>query len=285
MSDDSAAFAGPLGPALRDYAAAELDAAIKFLGRRGGQVHEGVHQARKALRRTRATLALGGSALGPGAKLIDRELRHINQQLSRLRDTQALIETLDRLIQRESSIDAVLLLRRARRAAARARAARARRELERDPAFRYKRALLGTLRSALPSLSWSELNDVQVSSAMLHSIGQFAKAGARARSRNRDEDWHRWRRRARRVSQQQRAMGDAGAHLIPAQQPNKALAEWLGEAQDYALLHDHCGRNSPFAKADRRALSALADERRQRLRGRVERAADDAAAPDATPGA
>ena len=46
------------GTALRDYGAAELDAALAHLGWRGGRLHEGVHQARKSLRRARAVLAL-----------------------------------------------------------------------------------------------------------------------------------------------------------------------------------------------------------------------------------
>ena len=43
-------------------------------------------------------LALGGAALGPGAALIDRELRKLNDGLSALRDAHALVETFDRLL-------------------------------------------------------------------------------------------------------------------------------------------------------------------------------------------
>ena len=57
--------------ALRDYGLAELAVAIHGLAMRGGRVHAGIHQARKAIRRTRAMLTLGGTALGPGARLVD----------------------------------------------------------------------------------------------------------------------------------------------------------------------------------------------------------------------
>src|SRR5262245_8828115 len=73
------------GAALRDYATAELEYAIAHLGWNGGRVHEGVHLGRKSLRRTRAVLALGESALGPGADLIDREVRRVNVSLSKMR--------------------------------------------------------------------------------------------------------------------------------------------------------------------------------------------------------
>ena len=45
--------------ALRDYGLAELAVAIHGLSMRGGRVHAGIHQARKAIRRTRAMLTLG----------------------------------------------------------------------------------------------------------------------------------------------------------------------------------------------------------------------------------
>ena len=51
---------GP-GPALLHYVQEELDAATDALDAFGGALHAGVHRARKAMRRTRATLALAGS--------------------------------------------------------------------------------------------------------------------------------------------------------------------------------------------------------------------------------
>src|SRR5262245_59872294 len=143
---------------LRAYADAELGRAIAHLGWHAGRVHEGVHQARKSLRRTRAVLALGAPILGPGATLIDREVRRVNRRLSRMRDTQALVETLDRLIGKKSTPDETLpVLRRARRTAAQARAEGARRELADDPNLGRKRAVLTMLRAGLQALPWESL--------------------------------------------------------------------------------------------------------------------------------
>src|SRR5688572_23951035 len=80
------------GPDLRGYALAELDAALEALGQAGDDIHEGIHRARKGLRRVRATLALGGGILGPGIELLDREIKHLNTGLSGLRDAHALVE-------------------------------------------------------------------------------------------------------------------------------------------------------------------------------------------------
>jgi CHAD domain-containing protein len=260
---------------LRAYACDELDRAISHLGWRGGRVHEGVHQARKSLRRTRAILALGAAVLGPGADLINREVRGVNRRLSKMRDTQALVETLDRLIAKGKPPEALAVLRRARRTAAQARAESARRELATDPALARKRALLSTLRAALPALPWDALTETRVRDALADGMVQIDVAGARARATVRDQDWHRWRRRVRRVSQQHRALGSLIGGIGAARRRCKALAERLGEGQDYALLRDHCGKRSIFADVDRQILAALAEQGTARTRERIESSLDE----------
>ena len=263
------------GATLRDYAAMELDRAIAHLGWHGGRVHEGVHQGRKSLRRTRAVLALGARALGPGAELIDREVRRVNISVSKMRDKQALVETLDRLIAKGRNADALPVLRRARRVAARTRAESARRELAEDPGLSHKRAMLKTLRAALPALPWETLSASRVRDALDYALVRVETSGARARATGRDDDWHRWRRRVRRLSQQHRAVGERYPDIGSARKRCKVLAELLGEAQDYALLRDHCGRRSIFAEPDRELLVLLAEEGSARMRERIERSLDE----------
>lgn len=200
-------FSAP-GDALRDYAMAELDSAIAGLGWRGGRIHAGVHQARKALRRVRATLALGGDALGPGAALVSREVRKVNRGLSTLRDAQALVETLDRLIALQLPLDILQSLRRARRVTAERRAVGARAALAEDPQLIARRDLLTALRGAMLALPWERVALPHVQTALAYSFDRIVRAQARAKDGNDDEDWHRWRRRARRLSQQHRALGD-----------------------------------------------------------------------------
>jgi CHAD domain-containing protein len=267
------------GGILRDYACSELDRAIAHLGWRGGRVHEGVHQARKSLRRTRAVLALGRPVLGPGADLIDREVRRVNRGLSRMRDAQALVETLDRLIRKDRVPEAGPVLRRARRTAAQARAESTRRELADDPELIQRRMLLGTLRAALPALAWDSLTETRVRDALDRGLVRVDAAGSEAYATGRDTDWHRWRRRVRRLSQQHRALGEA-IDLGPARKRIKSLAVELGEAQDYALLREHCGRRSIFSEADRHVLRALADGGSERMRERIVRAAAEYAAAE-----
>jgi CHAD domain-containing protein len=255
-----------IGLQLHDYASGELARAIACLAWRGSRLHAGVHQARKSLRRTRATLALGAMLLGPGARLIDRELRQVNRGLSKLRDAHALAGVLDHLLARHvDDAQALLLLHRARRAAMRARAARARKSLARDPQLRGRRALLATLLAALHALPWHLLDADAADAALLRSRMRADAASAEASGSGNADDWHHWRRRARRLSQQQRALGNP----VAADKHDKQLAVLLGQVQDHALLCEHCGRHSPFAPADRTWLRRQAERDLARLRTRI----------------
>jgi len=257
------------GTALRDYAVAELDVASAGLGWRGGRVHAGVHRARKALRRARAALALGGAALGPGVRLLDRELKRLNDSLSELRDAQALVETLDRQIAKHATAEIATLLRRARRVAAAARAARAKVAFKDDPALSGCRALLDVLRAGVSALPWPALGLEHLRDAAAHSAARIAAAHARVHKTRDDEDWHRWRRRMRRLSQQLRALKATGLELTAPPLFDKCLAEQLGVAQDLRLLIEYCGHRSALHKRDRAALRQYAEAALGKQRKRI----------------
>ncbi|HEY0506205.1 MAG TPA: CHAD domain-containing protein [Lysobacter sp.] len=260
----------PPGPSLSGYAAGELDAARAALA--GDDLHEGVHQARKALRRARAALALGDGILGPGAGLIDRELREINEGLSTLRDAHALVETLDRLIRRERHAGRRAVLDRARADAVRARDEHADGAVLLDPGLRGRIALIDVLQAALPVLTWDRLTPSALRMGLADSDDRTLDARERALASGKDKDWHRWRRRARRASQQRRALAAVGVKAPAATHGfDKRTTERLGEAQDLSLLLAHCGRGSPFSKDDRLALRAHAQPALERLRRRISR--------------
>lgn len=268
----------PCGAALHRYARSQLDAAGDWLqvgGKPPKRLHKGIHQGRKALRRVRATLALAQPALGPGAELVDRELRRIIRGLGDVRDGQALVETLDRLRADCSQPAIAAHLDHARRAVVRRRRALADATLVADPGLARRRALLTALAGALDALPWVALDADTVTAALHASAGAVDKARARVAADGHDRDWHRWRRRMRRQSQQYTALEASGLTLagIPerAQAPafDKDTAVLLGVAQDLSLLLDHCGRGGGFGKAERTALAAFAKSELATLRVRI----------------
>lgn len=263
---DAASAPRASGIALRDYGLAELAVAVESLSLRGSHVHDGVHQARKAIRRTRAMLALGASALGPGASLIDHALRNANRRTSPLRDAHALVETLDRVRTKARDDETRAVLDHARRVAARRRAAMTH-EPEFADALEHERAMVSTLRAALLGLPWDAVSMSVVADAMAAAERKAAAARERACARDDAEAWHRWRRRMRRISQQHRAAAAAGI-AVPDTEFDKNMTEQLGVLQDLNLLIAHCGEDSPFSSS-RSTLRRFAERTVARQRKRI----------------
>lgn len=141
----------PPGRSMREFALAQLDVAVGQLAREGTARHAGIHQARKSLRRVRATLALARAALGEPGRQLDRNLARLCRGLSSLRDAQALVEALERLApmappglraQLPQAIELAVVRREERLA----------RALARDPAFVRRRARLEAAASRLAGL-------------------------------------------------------------------------------------------------------------------------------------
>ncbi|MUV15764.1 CHAD domain-containing protein [Noviluteimonas gilva] len=264
----------PHGPgiALRDYGLAELANAIDDLARRGRDLHDGIHQARKAIRRTRALLALGQPLLGPGVKLIDRELRAVNRRLSPLRDAHALVQTFDRLRTKARDEATRTALAGARRIAARQRAAMAK-----DPAFavrlRHEQAIVATMRAALTGLPWESLSIASVTDAMAATARKASTARERAFASDDADAWHQWRRRMRRLSQQHRAASAAG--LAVPDGFDKHVTEQLGVLQDLSLLIAQCDKHAAFP-AYRSVLRRFAKRTLARQRKRLRSVVDAA---------
>lgn len=256
----------PPGAPLRDYALAELSAAIAGLRRRGKSMHEGIHRARKGIRRSRAMLALGTPALGPGVDLVERELKRINRSLSPMRDAQALVQTLDRLIARAPR-DKQKLLKKMKRSA-RDRRAQLAASHGLAEELRGARATLKALHAALLGLEWDAITLATVADALAAAEERTGAAQARALGTRRDEDWHRWRRRLRTKIQQSRAAAIAGAGA-GATLYDRSLAEQMGVMQDLSVLREHCNRHSGLPKAERTQLRDFARKLLVKQRRRI----------------
>ena len=111
--------------------------------------------------------------------------------------------------------------------------------------MQHEQAVLVTLRAALLGLPWESLSASMVGEAMDSAAQRAETARQRAYAHDDAVDWHRWRRRMRRISQQHRAVLEAG--LPAAGEFDKKLTEQLGEMQDLSLLLAHCGKDSPFS--------------------------------------
>lgn len=256
----------PLGLRLKAFALAELAEAQALLAKPGEDRHEGVHQARKRLRRTRAALALGRKALGREGRRLDEDLGRLCRGLSPLRDAQALIEGLQRLPASEpaplaAALPGMVVLARRRRDECLARS------LARDPDFQRRRARLQAMATRLEALDWSGVKPGAVAKSVARSEERLAKARRRAtRDPADDARWHAMRRRLRRLRQQDHLLAALEPDLRPVDNVTADEATVLGEAQDDALLLRHCGSRSPFPPPMRKLLRTEARVRLRRVR-------------------
>jgi CHAD domain-containing protein len=239
---------------LRGLAIGQIRRAARQLGRPDEARHDGVHQARKAIRRARAALALGGHAFNgePRVRRLDAGLRQLCRGLSALRDADALNDALLHLA--DEAVIGPLEGDRLRAPVLRRRAKRLADALRRDPDLARRRERLLIAAEAMLALPWTRVTRADLEAAHAESLRRLHRAAKQARGSTDPEDWHTLRRRVRRLRQQESLLAD----LLPegwSPTPGLAeLAERMGLAQDHALLLAQCRRAGMFAAADRALL-------------------------------
>jgi len=260
------AEAAPIGARLGAFAREQIQLARDHLARQGEDRHLGIHQARKCIRRTRATLALGKREFDKHAERLDEDLGKLCRGLSALRDAQALVEELERL-DAVAAPDALPILSRAKVAARQRRDQMLERALRRDAKLESRRRRLLLALERLDSLDWKNLDERGVVKAVKRSNRRVDKAAPRAKRHPEDEEaWHLYRRRLRRLHQQHTLLATLQPGLLPASMGQEARASALGELQDDVLLLKRCGNHSPFPAELRPVLRGIARERLQKAR-------------------
>ncbi len=245
------------GDSLESYALEQVKHAIAFLGWRGSRAHAGVHQVRKCMRRARACLALGQPALGAGAMMLDREIAKICESLSCLRDAKARVESLDRLLASNAEIETRHCLQAAKRIATHARAGAMRNEQINDPDFLTRRERLLVVEAAIPVLPWKQISKSGLSRAVHHSMYASDETAEIALSRGKANDWHRLRRRRRRLAQQHTALQYCDILLPSIVVPDHKLGSLLGEAQDISVLREFFKKHSGLSNENNKLLKVF----------------------------
>lgn len=232
----------------------------------GGDAHESVHAARKAIRRLRALLALlerTDLALGDA----DAMLRRLGDGLSGLRDAHVAVETAALLAARAPTAPWPYVIGRLQAR----RDAWLRRALAGDPAFGRRRDRVRRVGALLDAQPWAAITLSQVRAGLARSANRVRKAERRAHRHPEPERLHRWRRKVRRLRMQVEAMPYLDAHLskVPHVRGGggeaKALHQLstqLGWQQDLRMLRNLV-RVMPGV-TDRRQLLAQIDQARSR---------------------
>lgn len=252
---------------LRRCAREQLDGAIEALST---GIHddpvEAVHDARKALKKTRSLLRLSRGALDPDERRRENAvLRRAARELSSARDAEVMLQATDDLADRlagrvpQASFDAI----------------RGQLQAERDPARRQ------LLQSGLTAQVADELKAVRsriddwplrrtgwkaLEPGLRRSYTRGRKQMEDARSHPTVENLHEWRKRAKDLWYHLRVLKPVAPGIVggAAKEADK-LGKLLGDDHDLAVLRAALERGSDDLKVDVDAVIALIDHRREQL--------------------
>jgi CHAD domain-containing protein len=245
----------------------EISVAQRVLGRGASEV--GVHNARKAIKRARATLRLLRPTLG--AERFAREdhsLRRAARWLGGVRDADVLIETLEGL-RAGRSRRAGGSLENALRARLRSERLRARRKVERKltSAQRTLRAIETRVRAWPARIDAT--NDLAGGAARLYAKARKAYKAARSAECS-DEALHACRKQAKYVWHAFELLSEVHpARLDALAKRAHEVADQLGEDHDLALLRAELNGLRDGDSADRAELVRQIERRRDRLQERA----------------
>ena len=171
------------------------------------------------------------------------------------------MESLDRLLTGNVESEIRSCLVSAKRLAMSARVDCMRQEQAGDPYFLTRRERLQVLIAAIPVLPWNHINANTLIDAMQCTQQACDQAAETALRRGGEKDWHRLRRRRRRMAQQHTALEQCAIVLPKLEIPDRKLGELLGHAQDLAVLREFFRKHPGLSPENRRQLLAfLKDE-------------------------
>jgi CHAD domain-containing protein len=254
----------PLPAELTRVATEQIAFARRALRTRKPDLHEAVHDARRAIRRTRAVLALARTPLGEAYyQTAVAPLRAAGRGLSRLRDSHSVIEALERIPPRavfpkEARTRLVnLLIGHRERLASNA-----------TPVLRAADRWLARAAITVP-LWFAPMDAASLREGLRRGCARAARAARAARDDPGDLLLHRFRQRTRVHSLQVEILRDCWPDVVDAQADEaKRLAQTMGAERDLFLLQRRLLRlRRPLSGACPTATAlARLDRRRRGLR-------------------
>jgi CHAD domain-containing protein len=225
-----------------------------------------VHEARKAIKRARATWRLLRFCMPPRTFVAtNRALRDAGRALGRARDAKVLDDTLASLVERErvSAARARRLRTRLRRPGAGWPAAA---ELQPRDAARARELLAGAARR-VERLALSDAAPEQLAEGLARIQRRGRKAMKAARRDRSVAALHEWRKQVKNCWHAFEALPTRGArHVRAAIAAARRLSQLLGEDHDLALLHARLQRSATARDLE---LGASIERRRTRLQDRA----------------
>lgn len=227
----------PVSQGTRRIVRERLDKAMKHLSQDGGQLHEGIHEARKRFKEIRAVLRLARYGLGDRYHVENRWYRDAGRALSEARDAQAVLETWGKLQSRFPE------LAHERKAAEIKQQLEARLELmggEQDAVETPRRAI----REALPA-AYERITRWPIDAKGFEALRQGAKRVYRQGQRNMHDafcnggaiQFHEWRKRVKDLWYHTKLLGPVWRDEMKMREVRlKELSDALGDDHDLVVF-------------------------------------------------
>ena len=249
----------PRPQSVRETLRRQIGDALRTL-RAPGLDDDGIHRARKDLKRARANLRLLRDAVGrPVYQRANAALRDAARPWSRVRDAKVLVDTLDDLLESEKNAARRALLTKLRRDFEEARLG-ARREIEGSES--------ATSSAAALELAWRRAERWRVArkpaSTVRKGIERIYRRGrealATARKEPSAENMHEWRKQVKYLGQAMESFTSADTKLKARAD---SVAEALGEDHDLVVLQEEISKLHSDSHARAGLFIEIAERRKE----------------------
>lgn len=262
----------PLNEEVRRVAREELEAAVASLGG-DRDLHDGVHDARKRLKKVRAVLRLVRDVIGEERYRADNVFyRDRGRELAEVRDARVAVETLDALRSRPAAALSVETFAvPGRRLAARFEDV-SRRILDEERRHERVAAALDSSLRRVAEWPVEEARFETVAPGLRRVYARGRKARRKAAAEPTFERYHEWRKRVKDLWYHVRLLEGAWPEVLGGLAVSThEVSDLIGDANDLSelvvLLRDV--PSLAASRTEREALLRLIDRRRAELRGRA----------------
>lgn len=221
-----------------------------------------VHEARKQIKKARATLRLLRDAIGEAAyRHANRRLRDSARPLSRVRDAKAQLDAIETLCGKAKDAPRRAALAALEPALRRERE-RARSDLERPAALPKVRRAVAAMLSG--SRSWPAGTDASMRCAVERIYRKGRKTFARAEEDRRETTLHESRKRTKDLEKALEVLAATrGRHIAKPIDRAASIADALGDDHDLVLLHKRVAARRRSAPSRQALLEQIARRRRK----------------------
>jgi CHAD domain-containing protein len=242
----------------------QLHGACEQLNSDPESIDEGVHEARKALKKSRALLRLIRPALGHDYNVLNTELRDAGRHLSVLRDTEALAETAQRLKKQSGDTSVHRVLDETRRNLLERKKQILDEFMTRDELANSAKNLDG-IAARIAALKMGQATPATMVEGVAETVRRGRKAFARAQGSGQADDFHEWRKRAKDLRYQISFLEELWPHVLEGYSESaRDLEQSLGEDHNVSVVRGMLTAGG--IKRELNPVLAILDAEQQRLR-------------------